>query len=258
MYALQRVPGYRTGALASTVQDIAGRPDILAECYASYRAVIAPTHFLRDAYIANGLQVPISNIRFGIDFPRGPKAIPPADGPLRFGFIGQLAPHKGTDILIDAFRQLPSGSCELHIFGPDDQDPSFMAELRLKASGCAVQFRGTFPKDYLPVVFDETDILVIPSRWYENSPLVLLNALASHTPVIVSDVAGMTEFVDEGVNGYVFDRGNVQDLIKVMRSIVDCPDKARALFASTHYQKTTAAMTREVLEIYEASMTAEG
>ncbi|OOO03276.1 MAG: Mannosylfructose-phosphate synthase [Chromatiales bacterium USCg_Taylor] len=258
MYALQRVPGYRTGALAGTVQDIARRPDILAECYASYRAVIAPTHFLRDAYIANGLQVPIRNIRFGIDFPRGPKAIPPADAPLRFGFIGQIAPHKGTDILIDAFRQLPSGSCELHIFGPDDQDPSFMAELRLKAAGCAVQFRGTFPKDYLPVVFDEIDVLVIPSRWYENSPLVLLNALASHTPVIVSDVAGMTEFVDEGVNGYVFDRGNVQDLIKVMQSIVDCPDKAHALFASTHYQKTTAAMTREVLEIYEASMTAEG
>ncbi len=78
-------------------------------------------------------------------------------------------------------------------------------------------FSGTFPKEEIGKVFSELDYFVIPSTWYENSPLVLLDALASHTPVIVSDVEGMTEFVEEGKNGYVFKRGNISDLLRVLK-----------------------------------------
>jgi glycosyltransferase involved in cell wall biosynthesis len=106
----------------------------------------------------------------------------------------------------------------------------------------------------LPEVFAGIDFLVIPSRWYENSPLVLLNSLASHTPVIVSDVAGMTEFVEEGRNGYVFARGSVDALEGVLRAIIERPAQARALSATTDYPKTTRTMTREVLEVYESAI----
>ncbi len=249
---LARIPGLRKGKIAGFVFDITKRPDILASCYSHYRAVIAPTKFLRDAYVSNGLKVPIHLIHFGVDLPRLPKPSMPPTVPIKFGFIGQIAPHKGTDILIDAFCQLPKGSAELHIFGPADQDPGYMSELKKKSEGFAVFFRGTFPKEKMTDVFSGLDFLVIPSTWYENSPLVLLNSLASHTPVIVSDVEGMTEFVADERNGYTFSRGSVNDLTLVLKTIIKDPEKSRDVSRTTEYTRTTKTMVEEVITIYNA------
>src|SRR5208282_1423619 len=233
--------------LAGFVLDITMRPDILGECYSHYRTVIAPTKFLRDAYVANGLKVPIHLLPFGVDLPRLPKLLKNSDSPVKFGFIGQIAPHKGVDILVDACCLLPGGSAELHVFGPENQYPEYVADLKKGSAGFAVFFRGTFPKEKMADVFAELDFLVIPSTWYENSPLVLLNALATHTPVIVSDVEGMTEFVEDGKNGYIFDRGSISDLAKVLHRIVEEPLKARGMSKSTNYPRTTKTMVEDVV-----------
>ncbi|UUZ69980.1 glycosyltransferase family 4 protein [Polaromonas sp. P2-4] len=199
-----RLPGVRHGRLARLVADIAERPDILLNRYAAYRATIAPTCFLRRAYLANGLSAPLHVMHFGVDVPLAPKTAPRVGALVRFGYIGQITPHKGTDVLVDAFVRLPSGCAELHIYGSEDQNSEYVSALRDKAAGTPIFFQGTFPKDQLADVFLGIDFLVIPSRWYENSPLVLLNSLATHTPVIVSDVEGMTEFVEDGKNGFFF------------------------------------------------------
>ena len=120
------------------------------------------------------------------------------------------------------------------------------------AEGYPVQFRGTFPQSEIDAIFADIDFLVIPSIWYENSPLVLLNSLASHTPVIVSDVAGMTEFVDEGTNGFIFKRGSVDDLERVLQKIVKAPEQARALTHTTEYTRTTRVMVEEIVKVYDA------
>jgi len=246
-----RLPNVRHGRLARLVTDIAERPDILLSRYAVYRAAIAPTCFLRRAYLANGLSTPLHVMHFGVDVPRTPKMAPPVGAPVRFGYIGQITPHKGTDVLVDAFARLPSGA-ELHIYGSEDQDPEYASSLRHKASGMATFFHGTFPKDQLADVFLGIDFLVIPSRWYENSPLVLLNSLATHTPVIVSDVEGMTEFVEDGRNGFVFCRGNVDDLEKVLLRVVQDPAMISRMSNTTEYHRTTREMTEEVVRIYES------
>lgn len=249
---LASVPVLRASGMAETVRDLTERPAVLQSLYSVYRAVIAPTTFLRNAYVDNGLAVPIHEIRFGVDLPREPKMARPADRPLRFGFIGQIAPHKGTDLLIDAYRQLPKGKAELHVFGPGDQNPSYMDGLKRAAAGCAVTFRGTFPSQAMAKVLSELDFVVIPSRWSENSPLILLYSLASHTPVIVSDVEGLTEFIEPGRNGYVFKRDSVDDLARVLRAIVADPVSALALQATTRYERTSRTMVADVCEIYAA------
>lgn len=247
---LRPVPGLNKGKLAGFVLDITQRPDILAACYTKYKAVIAPTKFLRDAYISNGLKAPVHLSHFGVDLPRLPKPVKDPGTPIKFGFIGQIAAHKGTDILIDAFRELPACSAELLIYGPKEQDPNYMAGLMEKAAGFPVFFKGTFAKENMADVLSKLDFLVIPSTWYENSPLVLLNALANHTPVIVSDVEGMTEFVEEGRNGYVFTRGSVESLARVMGGMVADPQKARSLSTTTEYSRTTRTMTEEIVAVY--------
>ena len=106
-------------------------------------------------------------------------------------------------------------------------------------------------------VLDEIDFLVIPSTWYENSPLVLLSALASHTPVIVSDVEGLTEFLEPDVNGFTFARGSIDDLERVMRQVIETRGRSRELSLVTNYAKTSMTLTEEVVNIYHSILQKE-
>jgi glycosyltransferase involved in cell wall biosynthesis len=177
--------------------------------------------------------------------------------PLIFGYIGQIAIHKGVDLLVEAFVRLGEVNAELQIFGPEDQSPAYMAALRSAAEGKRVCFRGTFPGERMAEILAGMDVLVIPSRWYENSPLVLLYALASHTPVILADVAGLTEFIETGKEGFSFARGSVDALESVIRRFVNEPELAGLMSATTHYQRTTSTMVEDVLAVYHYALEAK-
>lgn len=255
---VHNLPVLRHSKLSAMLRDIKARPELLAERYSFYRAVIAPTQFLQTAYERNGLTTaPIHKIHFGVDLDRRPKQIPLPSVPIRFGFIGQIAPHKGTALLVEAFCRLPPGNCELHIYGAEGQYPAYTQAMKERGSDFPVFFKGTFPSEQMRQVLDEIDFLVIPSTWYENSPLVLLNALASHTPVIVSDVEGLTEFLEQGENGYAFGRGSIDDLERVMRQILAYPVNSRQLGLTTNYSKTSLSMTEEVVKIYNSILANE-
>lgn len=239
-----------TGA-GTIVPDIVERPKVLALAYDCYDAMIAPTQFLRDSYVRNGFIEPrLSLSRFGIDIDRSPKPTRAPSTPLTVGYIGQIAAHKGTSLIVRAARAMPPGSVRLIIYGPEDQDKEYMRLLR-EAAGPETEFRGTFKPERMAEVLAEMDVLSIPSTWYENSPLVLLNALATHTPVLVSDVQGLTEFITEGRDGWRFRRGDLADLTRVMSKLVADPAAARAASANTSYERTTWSMTTEVEAIYD-------
>jgi glycosyltransferase involved in cell wall biosynthesis len=254
MFVAQSMPGLRTGPLAGLVQDVVQRPTLLGALYPQYRVAIAPTRFIETAYRRNGFEQPIVRIPFGVDIARHAKPARRA-GPLKLGFIGQLMAHKGPDLLVDAARHaLGTDGYELQLFGSEAQDPGFAAMLRKRAHGLPVQFRGTFAPDQMRNVLDGLDVLVIPSRWYENSPLVLLDALATHTPVVVSDVDGMTEFVSDGVNGLTFRRGDAGSLGAVLKTLAADRAMLERLSAATEYPTTTRAMTSATVGVYEQAL----
>ncbi|HXA48499.1 MAG TPA: glycosyltransferase family 4 protein [Burkholderiaceae bacterium] len=247
----RKFPPLRGGPVDGLLEDLARRPDTLLSLYSSaYRATVAPTHFLRGAYERNGFKTPMRSIWFGVDIERRPKPRRPAGHKPVIGFIGQIARHKGPDILIEAFRRLPNASAQLHIYGPPDQEPSFMKTLEELAADAPVTFHGTFAKEKMHEVLESMDVLVIPSRWYENSPLVLLNALATHTPVVVADVAGMTEFLESGVNGLSFERGSVDDLDRVLTQLLRDPELLYNMSLTTNFERTPASMAEETIGIY--------
>lgn len=246
----QKLRPLRRGRMDGLLEDLARRPDTLLYLYSAYREAVTATRFLRTAYERNGFAMPMRSIPFGVDIERHPKPSRPAGHRPVVGFIGQIARHKGTDILVDAFRRLPVGAAELHIYGPADQEPGYMSHLHALAGGAPIHFRGTFSKERMREVMDSLDLLVIPSRWYENSPLVLLNALAAHTPVVVSDVAGMTEFLDEGRNGFSFQRSSVDSLEHLLGQVVLDRDRLFGLPLTTGYERTPRIMAEETLAIY--------
>jgi len=257
LFVMTRLPGFRRGRLAGHVRDVTHRQRTLYHLYDTYDTMIAPTDFLYEAYSHNGFYPErLRKINFGIDL----SGISPSAGPrvkkdnhVRFGYVGQIARHKGTDLLIEAFRKLPGSGGSLIIYGPADQDPSYMEELvNMSAGDGRIEFRGTFPSTELIDRLSELDCLVIPSRWYENSPLVLLYALATHTPVIVTDVKGMSEFVVNDGNGYTFEKDNAESLRRAMEKIARNPDTITRLSAKACYRKDVSDHAEEVLDIYRS------
>ncbi|MFG1303932.1 glycosyltransferase [Xanthobacter autotrophicus] len=237
-------PPLRTDARA-----VIRRPQVFRAAMGRYRAAIAPTHYLKDIFAANGATVPLVHSAFGIDIDRRPKT--PATGrPVRFGFIGQILMHKGPHLLLQALRLLPEDAFTLDIWGSDRLYPDYARDLRSVAAPMPVTFHAPFEEHQMAEVLSRIDVLVLPSTWFENGPLTLLKALATHTPVVVSDVPGMTEFIQEGIDGFAFPRGDVEALAAVLRRFVEAPDLARRMSADTAYPRTARAMVLEVLDLY--------
>jgi len=232
-------------------QDLVMRPQILSEALRAYRFAVAPSLFLKSAYESNGFSAPLVLSHFGVDIDRAAKPARPRGQPIHIGYIGQIAPHKGTHHLIEALKLADRPSLSLSIWGPSDQDPAYFRRLNDMSQRANVRFAGTFPADTIAAILSGIDVLAIPSTWYENSPMILLQALASHTPVIVSDVEGMTEFVEHGRNGFHFARGNSANLAEVLRHIADEDGMVSAMSLRTEYSRTPADMVDDLIANYD-------
>ena len=260
---LIRLPGLRRGTLAGQILDVTERNKTLKYLYGVYAQIVAPSDFLYEAYVANDLYPTRTHkINFGISLdlvkgyqtPRRKK-----DRRIRFGYIGQIAAHKGVDILIEAYLRVKGTDQSLVIYGPADQDRAYMDRLQKRVGARAdIEFRKTFPREELPAKLADLDMLVIPSRWYENSPLVLLYALATRTPVIVTDVKGMTEFVRDDWNGYTFPMNDVDRLTEILQKVIDNPTCIERLSENANYEKDTADHAKDVLALYERMLVPGG
>lgn len=244
-----RFPAQLPPAVAADARAVVRRPEVLRRAMASYRAAIAPTGFLKDAFAASGVTAPLVRSAFGVDIDRREKP-ERAPAPVRFGFIGQLVYHKGPHLLLQALRTLPQDGFSLDIWGSEQLAPDYARDLRAVAAPMPVAFRGTFDAQQMAAILAGIDVLVLPSTWFENSPLTLLQALATHTPVVVADVPGMTEFVAEGVTGFAFPRGDVAALAATLRRFAEAPGLARRMSARTAYARTERDMAMEVLALY--------
>jgi len=247
---------YADTRIRRSILDATDRIDYLRPLYNVYACMITPTDFLHEAYEKNRFYPEkLKKINFGINLNMVKayrRVMTEALSTIRFGYIGQITSHKGVDLLIKAFVGLKGGAkATLSIYGPKDQDAAYMTELdRLSGGSNAIEFRNTFPQDQLGKVLSEIDVLVIPSRWYENSPLVLLYALATKTPVIVTDMKGMSEFVKNGYNGFTFKKDNAAHLGRIMQRIVDNPVSLLQLSDNADYTMDIVDHAGAVLDIY--------
>ena len=253
---LGSLPVIGNGGPWKRVREITGRAAIIRQAYSIFHYLVTPTDFLRDAYLANHFPAPkLVKNNFGINWQvvadwRTIRSRPEASRPLRFGYIGQLVEHKGVDLLVEAFTGL-KGRRELLLYGSFAPGSPFKERLEELIAGVSgIAFAGTFPETELGRRLSELDVLVIPSRWYENSPLVLLYALATRTPVIVSDVKGMTEFVWHRKNGLTFARGSRSGLAAAMQEFCDRPELVTELSRHADYNRKIADHVGVIVDLY--------
>jgi hypothetical protein len=170
-----------------------------------------------------------------------------------FGFVGSLVWYKGGKVLVEAMNRLAGRACVLRVFGDfrPDSDPHH-AELAALARAGNVEFRGRFANPKLADVYSEIDVLVVPSLWFENSPITIKEAFLFRTPVVASGIGGMKEFVRDGVDGLHFAVGDADELAKALARFVDEPDLAARLSAAFPRVKTIEENARETEFRYRA------
>jgi glycosyltransferase involved in cell wall biosynthesis len=183
--------------------------------------VIAPSHFVERTYVENGVRPDrIRVITRGFDVAGVPSPGPRPDGPLRVGYLGQVAPHKGVHLLVDAVRTL---DVALAIHGPLNVDAAYVQQLRVHAGGTGrVTFHGSYAHADLPTILADLDVVVVPSLWHENSPTVISVAFTAGVPVLASNLGGLPELVRDGVDGLLFDP-RPDALRDVLRRMIDDP-----------------------------------
>lgn len=153
-------------------------------------------------------------------------------GRVRFGFVGSLVWYKGGEVMLAAMQkvgELGGTSAILNVYGDfKPESDAHHAELAQMA-GDNVSFRGRFDNARLSEVYAEIDVLLVPSIWFENSPITIHEAFLTKTPVVASDIGGMKEFVRDGIDGLHFKTGDAEDLARVLRRFVDEPDLVERL-----------------------------
>jgi hypothetical protein len=154
--------------------------------------------------------------------------------------VGSLVWYKGGEVMLRALQRLAGRNVVLNVFGDfkPDSDPHHAALKSL--AGPNVNFRGRFDNAKLSEVYAEIDVLLVPSTWFENSPITIHEAYLTHTPVLASNIGGMREFVRDGVDGLWFEVGDDADLAAKMRRFVDEPDLLERLSRDWMEIKTIA------------------
>ena len=135
----------------------------------------------------------------------------------RFLYAGRLSPEKGVYTLLKAIGGVNGASLDIAGEGPMD------GELRAAAHEIApgrIVFHGRVDSARLASLRDSAMAVVVPSEWYENSPLAVAESLARGCPVVAADIGGLPELVSDGMNGLLFASGDIEGLASALQRLV--------------------------------------
>ena len=127
---------------------------------------------------------------------------------VKIGFIGSEEPFKGLPLLIEILQEIGTS---------DKWDLSVWGCRVARHPSLPIYYRGKFKADTMRNVYDDMDVLIVPSVWKETFSLVTLEALSYGVPVIVSDNVGAQDIVKRYDNRFVFhDKKELAELIKTI------------------------------------------
>jgi len=237
------------------------RPQVMTEYINAAHSILVSTKFLSNILKKGGIDGNrIKVVPYGVDIGVLSEHIIIPDifsekEPLKIGFIGTLSDKKGVHVILDSLVYLDNNTkkIELSIYGNILKDDSYCKMLLEKAKpiGSTVRFMGTFPHEKIGEILRNLHVLIIPSLWYESSPLVLTSALNAHTPLIVSNLGGLTEMIHGGDYGFSFPAGDGKKLGNIMSGILDKPEVLRKTRQNMKgLKRTTLDYVKEVESEY--------
>jgi glycosyltransferase involved in cell wall biosynthesis len=127
-------------------------------------------------------------------------------------FVGRISPEKGIPLLLQVARNLPEIAFQI----AGNARPDYLDQLNIPKN---VIFKGMLNAENLTTLYSNARFLVMTSSCYEGFPMVLLEAMAHKLPVIVPNLAGNPEILEENVNGLLFQPGSERSLIAVIKKL---------------------------------------
>jgi glycosyltransferase involved in cell wall biosynthesis len=223
---------------------------------------IAPSKFLAERYAAWGIpKERISVIENVIRPPVHKEAAAYARNGhnlLRVGFFGQISLLKGINILFEAAELLEEREAHniaFEIYGDySGQPPDFQTDFltRLSKVGRNVKFQGAYDQHRVDRLMQSVDLVLAPSIWWENSPLVIQEAFRNRRPVICSDIGGMAEKVRDGVDGFHFPVGNSVALASLLLQLAEKPSKLTDVMSTMKSPVTLDHITARYAQLYSS------
>jgi glycosyltransferase involved in cell wall biosynthesis len=185
---------------------------------------VSPSRFLRDKLVSFGFdERRIRVVPNGLDATTFARAERPGAG---FLYAGRLSREKGVHTLLRAVGSVPGVRLTVCGTGPAEEELRALAQR--EAPG-RVQFAGHLEADDLLARLRGSRALVLPSEWYENAPMAVLESLASGVPVVATDLGGTAEMVRDGVSGLLTPAGDAGALAERLDRLERSPDLAAKL-----------------------------
>ncbi len=180
------------------------------------------------------------------------------DSPLDKGYYlyyGRLSSEKGIGTLLKAVKDIPGLRIKVVGKGPEE------ARLKEAFRDDRIEFLGYKSGDDLYTLVQEARFVCVPSEWYENNPMTIVEAYCLGVPVIGANIGGIPEIVEEGRTGFLFDSGDVSSLSRVLHASMEIDDSryrqmrenCRA-FARLHFDPET--YVARLVEFYESTIAA--
>jgi glycosyltransferase involved in cell wall biosynthesis len=195
---------------------------------------ICPSRFMKDKMIQGGFREDKLQIIPNFTFIQRNQSSN-FDKENYYCYIGRLSKEKGVETLIKAAKQ---NDYTLKIAG---KGPLF-DELKEKHESDKIIFLGYLNSEEVINVIEKAHFSVIPSEWYENNPLSVIESLCLGTPVLGANVGGIPELIEKGVNGLLFESTNVNDLKEKIEQMYkttfesgNIAEKAQINYSATHY-----------------------
>src|SRR5207247_3649750 len=177
--------------------------------------------------------------------------------------VARLVPLKNLRLLIEAVAKVCVRLPDTHLLIVGDGPERAAVRARVAELGLtdSVTFAGSVPQGDLPLFYRAADVFALSSD-FDNSPNVVLEAMASGLPVVATDVGGVRDFVAEGIGGAVVPPGNATALANALERYLAQPHRARAagtakrLKASAEFSWRGSAL--QLLDVYRRVIDSRG
>lgn len=186
---------------------------------------LCPSRFLRDLMVRQGLAP--NRLEIVRNAPRHVPPLPSADAradrPILL-FAGRISPEKGVRVLLEAARRVPEVELRIAGTGPDEE------ALRVSSADLPqVHWLGHLESEALDRERDRAWAVAVPSLWYENAPLSVVEAELAGRPVLAADHGGLPEMCESGVTGWLLPPGDVPAWSDALRQLARGRDALGAM-----------------------------
>lgn len=177
---------------------------------------ISPSNFLRNIIIKSGIsENKILHIPNSIDVEH---YSPEYKSSGYFIYVGRLSFEKGLITLLNAFEKLPEAQLKIIGTGPEQDN---LIDYKEKKNLKNVEFLGFKTPAELTQYFNECEAMILPSEWYENAPMSIIEAFSYGKPVIASNLGGVPEMIQDDFSGYIFQAGSSCDLVEKINKFLN-------------------------------------